>query len=199
MNTMKLTKLERYQIQLAIEAKLADPNLDEIDRSDLEYKLDIILRGYEGLYNELSGVFQDKPLSKKKYLLVTDVFDMFRVILASVHPPVGVKRDNRITDKWLKENEDKLKYEGWDFNNDKEAGLAEFLLKNGKWQELRKNNWDKSEHGNSHTISTKTRYLRMLQAYKTINLNTSDWNKPPLSFDDLEYILEARANKSILR
>ena len=193
---MKLTKLEIYQIQLALEARLSDPNLDKIDRAHLEYQLEIILRGYEGLYGELSGIFQEKPLSKKKYLLVTDVFDMFRAIRASVHP-VGINRDPRITDEWLKENEDKLKYEGWDFSNDKEAGLAEFLLKNGRWEELRKNDWDLSDRGNSHDISTKDRYLRMLQAYKTINLNISDFNKPPLSFEDLEYILGARANRKL--
>jgi uncharacterized protein len=113
---------------------------------------DIITEGYTIQYGEVFGlIFDEMPWEECDY--VYDVLDMHRVLIRSFE---ALKDKEGLT-------EEDVKFQGFDGNNEsKRLAFAEHLKKEGKWTETL------GGYLNSHSISTMTRYPKMLTNFQPI-------------------------------
>jgi uncharacterized protein YfbU (UPF0304 family) len=144
-----LTPVERLQLanQLEILEKLY-PEQAEIYAA----RRDIVEHGYSIEYGDVfSDIFTEMSFDECEY--VYDVLDMHRVLISSF---------NELKDKDGLTLAD-VSFKGFDGNNEsKRHAFAEHLQKEGKWTETLVGGL------NSHSISTVTRYPRMLQKFNPI-------------------------------
>lgn len=144
-----LTPVER--LQLANQFKILE-KLYPDEAVDYAASREIVERGYSIQYNDVFGsIFTEMPYEECVY--VYDVLDMFRVLINSY---------NALADKdglTLKD----VSFGGFDGNNEsKRWAFAEHLKKEGRWAETLVGGL------NSHSMSTMTRYPRMLEKFNEI-------------------------------
>jgi len=121
-----------------------------------------------GFAGEYAGEFADisEPLTRSECELVWDIFDMFRVIQASVRE-LGKDGWNQIS---VKDAEFHGTFRGFDFNDSDEirlANYAEHLVKTNRWAEQKNAFSRENEGGNSHTQMLPT-YRAMLRVFKPL-------------------------------
>ena len=121
--------------------------------------------GYAGEYPEEFSETQN-AMTVTECELVWDIFDMFRIIQASVRKLGG--------DGWseigVEDAEELGTFQGFDLNDDFEAKLlmyAEYLIENDKWVEQREAFSRENDRGNSHRQMLPT-YRAMLTEFKPI-------------------------------
>lgn len=162
MITNKLTIVERQILanQYRILAKLED---------DISYKTkaDILVSGYTGKYNEVFDVNQEEiPLEICEE--TSQILNMYRRIentIASLNPEQKVQLDL-----------EKLKFEGFDANNDSHYHYGKFLIEEmNLWQE------HKGVYFNSHSRFPLTKYKKMLSYYNS-KMENGNYD---ITFDDL--------------
>ncbi|MGP4965869.1 YfbU family protein [Glutamicibacter ardleyensis] len=160
------------------------------DHAEEVRALKVLENGFAGEYSKEFVDIND-PMTRAECELVWDIFDMFRVIQASVSQ-LG-------KDGW---NEVKVgnarrygSFGGFDFNDSDEARLAnyaEFLVKNDRWTEQIEAFSRTNGGGNSHSRMLPT-YLAMLRVFKPIwrqNIR-GGLSVGLLSVEDVERILLA--------
>jgi|HubBroStandDraft_2_1064218.scaffolds.fasta_scaffold01583_4 uncharacterized protein YfbU (UPF0304 family) len=144
-----LTPVERLQLinQFRILEKLYPEQAE-----DYEESRDIIANGYTIQYGEVfSEVFEEMSMDECKY--VFDVLDLHRTLINSYQA---------LSDKKGLTPED-VRFRGFDGNNEtKRYAFAVHLQKLGKWQETLTGGL------NSHSQSTMSRYLLMLERFEPI-------------------------------
>ncbi len=113
---------------------------------------DIIAHGYTIEYEDVfSEVFEEMDIEECKY--VYDVLDLHRTLIQSFEA-LADKKGLTLDD---------VRFRGFDGNNEsKRWAFTEHLKKQGKWQETLTGGL------NSHSISTMSRYPRMLEKYEPI-------------------------------
>ncbi len=166
-----LTAAERLQLvnQLRI-LEILDPD----HAVDYAEDREIIAKGYTAQYNDVfTGVYDEMPFDECTY--VYDVLDCHRVLIQSF---------NALPDKQGLTPDD-VKFQGFDGNNEsKRLALAEHLKKQGKWTETLVGGL------NSHSMSTMSRYPRMLANFKPISDKISsthgDWQ---LTADEIRKVI----------
>jgi hypothetical protein len=145
---MQLTNTERLMLvnQYRILAKLND---EDEETGYYSKKAEILERGYEWYYDEL---LSSEPLPKEVSDETMDILDMFRQLDAYVDQ---LTEEQRAT---LDLN--KLKFDGFDANNDRHYGFAKFIIeKDDRYDER------KEMYLNSHTSASIDKYRRMLPVY----------------------------------
>lgn len=127
--------------------------------------LKVLEQGFAGEYSKEFADISD-PLPRAECELVWDIFDMFRVIQASV--------EQMGTDGWaqikVRNAERHGSFGGFDFNDSDESRLAnyaEFLVKTDRWTEQAEAFSRKNDGGNSYSRMLPT-YLAMLRVFKPI-------------------------------
>lgn len=144
-----------------------------------------------GFAAEYQSEFADttRHLSPAECELVWDIFDMFRIIQASV---------DRLKKGWDQVKvEDAAHYgtfQGFDFNDDLEIRLhdyAEYLIKTDKWTEQSEAFSSSNDYGNSHRRMLPT-YRSMLRVFKPLWRDAASRGfGSPIGADDLARILLA--------
>lgn len=133
--------------QYKILAKLND---EDEETGYYSKKAEILERGYEWYYGEL---LSSEPLPKEVSDETMDILDMFRQLDAYVDQ---LTEEQRAT---LDLN--KLKFDGFDANNDRHYGFAKFIIeKDDRYDER------KEMYLNSHTSASIGKYRRMLPIYR---------------------------------
>jgi uncharacterized protein YfbU (UPF0304 family) len=150
MDVTMLTPVERLQLinQFSILEKLYPEHAEGYAESRR-----IIAEGYTIQYEDVfKEVWPEMEIEECKY--VYDVLDLYRVLIDSY---------NALTDKKGLTPED-VRFQGFDANNEgKHHGFVMHLRKQGKWTETLTGSL------NSHSISTKSLYPRMLAKFKPIS------------------------------
>lgn len=160
-----MTPKERHTLSLLhrILARVLPEDANDVD-GDSEYQLErakVLEEGFTQEYwTEFAGISPE--LSKRDAKFVMDVLDMFRVVDASI---ARLPEEESLNDG-LRYS---LEYQGFDHNDSLElkmANYAEFLVKDGRWEE-RAGFITGPEHGNSHH-PTLSLYSRMLAEYRRL-------------------------------
>lgn len=152
--------------------------------------LKVLENGFAGEYSkEFADI--DDPMTRAECELVWDIFDMFRVIQASVSK-MGKDGWNQIKVGNAKRHGT---FGGFDFNDADEvrlANYAEFLVKTDRWTEQAEAFSRKNGGGNSHVRMLPT-YLAMLRVFKPIwrQAIRGGFSMGLLSAEDVERILLA--------
>lgn len=121
-----------------------------------------------GFAGEYAQEFADisRPMTRSECELVWDIFDMFRVIRASVHE-LGRNGWNQIR---VEDAEFHGTFQGFDFNDSDEIRLANYakhLIKTDRWTEQKDAFGSGNDWGNSHTQMLPT-YRAMLRVFKPL-------------------------------
>ena len=167
--TPTLSQVERVMLlnQYLILAKLY-PEQAEYYKDCAE----VLRKGYVPEYqSKVLGSVYEKQLSEEQCKFVWDVLDMHRALLRAYEA---------LPDK-SGIDESKLRFRGFDANNDDEWGYVEYMKKEGtRWKES-------LEKGptNSHSITTKGSYERMLSRWLSFDQERR-WN---LKKEDIQKIL----------
>lgn len=146
---MKLTKIER--LQLANQYKI----LWELTKDNsYAIKEEIVERGFEGLYEDLFESISD-DISREIYEETMNILNMYDIINNSY---------SKLTDEQKTHiNIEKLKFEGFDLNNDDHYSYMKFLVeKMGQWGDY------KGKYINSHTQESIRKYRNMLNVYRNL-------------------------------
>lgn len=121
----------------------------------------------------------DAELSPSECGLLMDILDMFTVLEAAI---------GRLNDEDLaalgENGRHLLEFKGFDHNDSRElrlAGLAEYLIRDGRWSTLAHHFDDERDGGNSHMPALAS-YQRMLPAYKSV-IATRKENSGSRGFD----------------
>jgi len=147
--------------------------LDTNDSENYLLKAEIAEKGYEGLYEKLFESINEevpKEICDETYEILT----MYQVI-------------NNLTSSLLPEQKEqvdmkKIRFEGFDLNNDKHYFFMKFIVeKTEQYEEY------KDAYLNSNSISSLRKYRQMLTAYKQF----LEANQHQLSFAGLQSIIEA--------
>ncbi len=152
--------------------------------------LKVLENGFAGEYSKEFADIND-PMTRAECELVWDIFDMFRVIQASVNQ-LGTDGWNQIKVGNAKRHGS---FGGFDFNDSDEARLAnyaEFLVKTDRWTEQAEAFSRKNDGGNSYRRMLPT-YLAMLRVFKPIwrQAIRGGLSMGLLSAEDVERILLA--------
>jgi uncharacterized protein YfbU (UPF0304 family) len=162
----KLTRVERLML---LNQYLILSKLDQ-DSDYYEANVEILSQGYEYDYDSLFGSINENPVSEEICEETIDILNMFRSLNNASY---SISEEQKSE---LGEGMKKLKFQGFDANNDKHYFYTKFMVeKLGKWDELN------SVYLNSHNISTIDTYRKMLKEF-----NSSNLKKYNSSFDDLK-------------
>jgi len=137
--------------------------LDPDNATEYQEKAEILANGYTIQYGEVfSEIDEEMDIAECKY--VYDVLNLFRVLIQS-YEALEDKQGLTLDD---------VRFKGFDGNNEsKRFAFARHLQKQGRWTETLTGGL------NSHSISTKSLYPRMLAKYKPIEEELSnrlgDW------------------------
>lgn len=164
-----MTAIDRKQLALLhrilarlVEEKTADERLGH--DGDTAYQLDRAQALEEGWTKEYDMEFyaMEPELSRRECGLVMDIFDMFRILQASIE---------RVGDQLSDAEVRSLTFRGFDLNDEFESrllGYARWLVSDGdRWQEQAEAFSAKNDRGNSHMPCLAV-YQRMLEAYEPI-------------------------------
>ena len=170
---MKLTKQERIGLihQHRIIQRLYP---DEV--TDNENAIEILINGYEYLYDELYGCVYDgeDTMSEEECKEVWDTLSMFESIDRTIKD-MGAKHYDGMGTKFF----------GYDGNNEgKFLGFAEFTVT--KWRRFSHLPLEKDNYFNSHTPARNT-YGNMLSVWKKIDVA----ERYPMSQENLDKVLDA--------
>jgi uncharacterized protein YfbU (UPF0304 family) len=111
-----------------------------------------LMRGYEGLYQQLVFEHLWEPTPARITEEVLDIFDMYRG-LTNAYKHHGVKKPKGYHPE----------FEGFDGNHDPHHGVGTFMVDElGLWPEL------KGRPMNSHTSSTLPSYLKMVAVWRKL-------------------------------
>ena len=125
--------------------------LDEENSHNYLFKAEILENGYEGLFYECFESISD-GVSDEICKETHDILTMYRVI----NNLIGTLSDEQIASLQL----EKIKFKGFDANNDDHYGFMTFLIdKADLYKEL------KNKYLNSHSILSIEIYRRMLPVY----------------------------------
>lgn len=169
---MTLTQIER---QILFNQNKILSFLDPDNNGEYEQCMEILSSGYEREYNNVFGVnSQDDIYTHTICEETVDILNMYRRINNSY---AQLSDDKKAT-----LDMDKIKFEGFDANNDRHFYYTEFMIeKQGKWDEI------KDMYLNSHNAFTIIKYRRMLTAFRE---RLGDSLHQDLSAEDLEYIIK---------
>lgn len=190
---VSLTPFQRKVLQLLHRNLLATKgglNDSYYDHDEEVRALKVLESGFAGEYSE---EFSDisEPMTRAECELVWDIFDMFRVIQASVRQ-LGKNGWNQIK---VRNAERYGKFRGFDFNDADEirlANYAKFLIRADRWTEQAGAFSPENDGGNSHTQMLPT-YRAMLRVFKPMWRQTIRGSINPgyLSPEDVEQVLRA--------
>lgn len=169
---------------------------DNLEDGDKEYQLrqaKILESGFTGLYGqEFIGISPE--LSQADCTFVMDVLDMFRMIDA------GLKVLEEAGETLDIENKFMLTFDGFDFQIEREAAMAEFvkhLVEDGRWTEQAE--MIKKTGGNSHGQRLPM-YQAMLSEYKNVmqarRKNGRGLTFSPLSKEEIALIAGAKVRRN---
>jgi len=168
------TKLSIAERQILVNQYRILSILDEANKEDHELNIEVLYKGFEGEYDSVIEVYKDSDIKTLEVCNETnEILNMFRRI------------DNALVQYDETELEgidvDKLRFKGFDANNDPHYYYAEFQIsKRGRWQE------QKDKNLNSHSVSTLRKYRKMIEAMK----NTLGSERFDLELKDLKFIVE---------
>jgi hypothetical protein len=168
MQAPKLSPVERLILanQYKILVAISDQNV-----STYQNNAEILRRGYTGLYHTIfENISEEVP--EQAFTETMDIFDMFR----GIEDSIGALNP----EQQAQLNQTRLRFEGFDGNNDVHYGIANFLIKKQGFY---------SEHTNSkmnsHTSSSLGRYRRQLAIFNHVT-QTAAVND--LTFEQLQQI-----------
>jgi uncharacterized protein YfbU (UPF0304 family) len=127
--------------------------------------LQVLENGFAGEYAQEFADIRD-PMTRSECELVWDIFDMFRVIQASVRE-LGKDGWKQIK---VEDAEFHGTFHGFDFNDSDEIRLANYarhLVKTDRWTEQKVAFSPENDRGNSHTQMLPT-YRAMLRVFKPL-------------------------------
>jgi uncharacterized protein len=190
---VSLTPFQRKVLQLLHRNLLATQGGLE----DCYYDHDQEVRALKVLENGFAGEYPEEfadisePMTRAECELVWDIFDMFRVIQASVRK-LGKDGWNQIR---VEDAERYGTFGGFDFNEADEirlANYARFLVKTDRWTEQAEAFSRENDRGNSHGQMLPT-YRAMLRVFKPMwrQAIRGGANRGRLSAKDVEQILLA--------
>lgn len=190
---VSLTPFQRKVLQLLHRNLLATKGgLDEsyYGHDEEVRALKVLENGFAGEYPREFGDINE-PLTRAECELVWDIFDMFRVIQASVRQ-LGQDGWNQIK---VEDAEHYGTFRGFDFNDSEEirlANYAEFLIKTGRWTEQAEAFSRENDGGNSHSQMLPT-YRAMLRVFKPMWRQAIRGGSNPgyFSANDVEKVLLA--------
>ena len=143
------------------------------DDNSFLIKAEILENGYTGKYNEVFDVHIEE-ISFDVCKETEEILQMYRVIdkaIKSLNPEEANELDL-----------EKIKFEGFDANNDPHYYYAEFMIEKLElWQEY------KDMYLNSHSRASLNKYKRMLKIYKS-KISETKWE---LDKTDLEDIIKS--------
>jgi len=166
----KLTKVERLILlnQYEILSKLSP------DSDYYEANIEILSSGYEYEYSSLFGAISEEPVSEEVCAETIEILNMFRFFDNAMH---RLKEEEK---EELGDAIKKLKFQGFDANNDKHYYYTKFMIeKQGKWDELH------NIYLNSHNSYTIILYRKMLKEFNRAEL-LGNFN---IKLDDLKSFL----------
>jgi len=169
MEKLKLTKQERLILanQNRILALLNEDNPDTYN-----YNAEIAERGYEGLYHELFSNLGE-GVSHEVCEETHEILTMYRVINGGISGLTNEQSDSIDLEK--------IKFEGFDANNDDHYRLMEFMIEEGGlYKEL------KEMYRNSHNSWTISKYRKLLGYYNQVK-KASNYT---LDFENLKAMVE---------
>lgn len=173
MTTTNLTQVERQILanQHLILAKLSE-NEDDYEYKSNLVKREILIKGLSGEYHEIFDVYSEE-ISLDICQETSNILNMYRRINSTI---------SQLTeDEKQALDLEKIKFEGFDANNDDHYGYASFIIENlDKWKEL------KDTYLNSHSSFSIIKYRKML--FKQNELLKS---KMDLDADDLREIINS--------
>lgn len=146
---MKLTKIERLLISNQFRILSL---LDETNKDQHILNAEITEHGYEGFYDEIfEGIYDG--ISEEVCEETVEMLNMFRTINNYV---------DTLTDEQKKTlNLERIKFEGFDGNNDQHYHFLRFLVeKAGRYEEY------KGTYINSHSSFSLGKYRKMLVVYR---------------------------------
>lgn len=193
--TLRLVDRQVLSMLHRILGRVLPEDASDVD-GDLDYQLmraQILEAGYTGEYWYETAGFQAE-LSHRDCDRVKDILDMFRVITYSIE---RLEKEGAEVDEELKRS---LEFVGFDHNDPLEGHMAsyvEFLMRDGRWTELRAQ-LERHDNGNSHHRVLEM-YLRMLTEYRRMmdgrgrGFSRMDYF---LSVDELQQIDEASIHPS---
>jgi uncharacterized protein YfbU (UPF0304 family) len=161
-----LSMLDRQLLVLQHEIlKRLGTNADDADEVEHhEKRIEVLQQGFTTEYHREFIAINDE-LTPADGALTMEILDMFSTIEAAL---------DRLGDPALAElgegAEYTLRFAGFDHNDAQEsrlAGLAEHLVKSGRWSGLAYHFDDEHEGGNSH-MPVVSRYRRMLLGYQAV-------------------------------
>lgn len=190
---VSITPYERKVLQLLHRNLLAAKG----DLSDSYYDAELEVQSIKVLENGFAGEYAQEfadilePMGRAECELVWDIFDMFRVLQASVRE-LGKEGWNQIN---VDDAEHFGSFQGFDFNDATELRLgnyAKYLIKTDRWTEQADAFSREKDFGNSHAQMLPT-YRSMLRVFKPL------WraairgriSRPYLSVEALEQVLLA--------
>lgn len=165
---ISMTSFERKVLQLLHRNLLATKGgLTEsyYDEEQEVRAIQVLENGFAGEYSEEFADISE-PMTRSECELVWDIFDMFRVIQASVR---GLSKDGW---KQVKVEDAELHgtFRGFDFNDLDEIRLANYakhLVKTNRWTEQKEAFSRENDGGNSHRQMLPT-YRSMLRVFKPL-------------------------------
>lgn len=165
---ISMTSFERKVLQLLHRNLLATKGgLTEsyYDEEQEVRAIQVLENGFAGEYSEEFADISE-PMTRSECELVWDIFDMFRVIQASVR---GLSKDGwkqvQVEDAELHGT-----FRGFDFNDLDEIRLANYakhLVKTNRWTEQKEAFSRENDGGNSHRQMLPT-YRSMLRVFKPL-------------------------------
>lgn len=173
MKPESLTIVERQILanQFKILSKLSEE--DSYESKDYEKKAEIIENGYTGEYSEVFNVHSEEVSAEICYE-TNEILNMYRRINNAI---ATLTEDEKIN-----LDLEKIKFEGFDANNDSHYYYAKYMIENlDKWQE------HKEMHLNSHSQFPLIKYKKML----SIQEEAFQENKYDLNFNDLQKMINS--------
>jgi len=169
---MKLSYVERASLanQFRILEKLSTV---EFEQKDYSYKAEIFEEGYERLYEDALNTIGKTAHSEEEGQELFDILNMYRHIHISLKS-LSASETAQI-------NMGNTEFEGLDGNNDREYGFLIFVVENGRYSELDRNNL------NSHTTASLPKYREMLSLYNTFS-GTNSYK--PLPFSEVKHLTD---------
>lgn len=167
---INLTLIER---QILVNQNKLLSLLDEENEKKYDLNIEILQRGFELEYDSVVNVYPEDQVTTHAICKETvDILQMYRIIYNSI-ASLSPEHKEQL-------NLEKIKFEGFDANNDSHYAYAEFMIeKQNKWDE------HKDLYLNSHSTFPLSKYRRMLTA---MNERLTDM-KFDLDKEDLEYII----------
>lgn len=167
------------------------------DRDVAEYHadlLEVLQEGYAAEYHKVFAAIAPE-MSRAECVLVWEILDMFRLLGQSVKALSPVDREV-LTD----DNLSRLGFQGFDANDTRELqmlGYVRYLVRTGRWPEVRHDLIEIGDDGDSHSSSLPS-YERMLAVFKPLMKSRSShgWasgDARHLKIEELRLVAEAWA------